>query len=69
MRPTDTTLSRPLQADEARLLAAVWKMSPWEQERLAHFVIRMVDHDPEAEALAELCIAGKITRRQLLELL
>ncbi len=69
MRPTDTTLTRPLLPDEARLLAAVWSMTPWEEERFAYFVKRMADHDPEVEALAELCTAGKITRRQLLELI
>lgn len=69
MRPTDTALSRPLQSDEAQLLAAFWKMSPWEQERFQRYVLRMANHDIEAVGLSELCAAGKITRRQLLELI
>ena len=62
-------LSRPLQADEARLIGAVWKMDAWEQARFERFVARMAAHDADAEDLAELFKAGKITRRQLFELI
>lgn len=65
MRPTDTALSRPLQADEARLIAAVWQMNAWEQACFERFVARMAAHDADAENLAELFRAGKITRRQV----
>ena len=69
MRPTDTALSRPLQADEAQLLAAFLEMSPWEQERFERFVLRTANRDIEAVGLGELFAAGKITRLQLLELI
>lgn len=66
---TDTAITRPLAADEARLIAAFWRMTPLEQERFLAFTRRVAEGDAEARGLAELCAAGKITRQQLLELL
>ena len=69
MRPTDTAITRPLLADEAKLVANYWKMSPWEQERFECLAARLANRDIEAVGLSELFAAGKITRLQLLELI
>ena len=66
---TDTAITRPLAADEARLIAAFWRMTPLGQERFLAFTRRVAEGDAEARGLAELGATGKITREQLLQML
>ena len=72
MRPTDQALGgplpSPLPAGASDLLGAFWAMPEWEKERFLRYVQRMADGDPEVVGLSELMAAGRITRRQLLEL-
>lgn len=72
MQATDHALGGPLPSPlptgAPDLLAAFWTMTEWEQERFLRYVQRMADRDLEVVGLSELMVAGKITRRQLLEL-
>jgi len=49
-----------------RLRQVFSSMNEWERTRFMRFAMRIANHDPNAERLADLHSAGKMSRRELL---